>query len=57
MRRNRKCVLSLRLARQLISKGFTLLDIEPSRKAGAGLVFVFENTKEFQRELASLLDS
>ncbi|MBY6087006.1 hypothetical protein [Priestia flexa] len=55
MRRNRKCVLSLRVARQLIAKGYPVLDIEPSRKVGAGLVFIFENSKELQYELERVI--
>ncbi|WP_153301125.1 DUF5659 domain-containing protein [Priestia flexa] len=49
-----KCLFSLRIARQLIEEGFSLVDVEPARK-GRGLVFLFENTSEFQQALARAL--
>lgn len=47
-----KCVLSLRIARHLMTQGFRLVDSEPSRKHFGKLVFIFENTPELDAELA-----
>ncbi|WP_167374922.1 DUF5659 domain-containing protein [Gottfriedia luciferensis] len=49
-----KCILSLRVARHLLSKGFQVIDIEPSRKVNGQLVFIFEETPELIVELAEL---
>lgn len=51
-----KCLFSLRIARQLIKEGYSLVDTEPARK-GSGLVFIFENTPEFQQALARAIKS
>ncbi|WP_176525828.1 DUF5659 domain-containing protein [Bacillus sp. AFS001701] len=47
-----KCILSLRVARHLLAKGFRLIDVEPSRKINGHLVFIFEATPELLEELA-----
>lgn len=47
-----KCVLSVRVAKQLVAKDFKLVDIEPSRRYSGKLVFVFLNTPELDLELA-----
>jgi hypothetical protein len=49
-----KCILSLRVARHLLAKGFRLIDVEPSRKFDGKLVFVFEDSEELRQELANL---
>ncbi|MBT2574861.1 hypothetical protein J7E26_13000 [Bacillus sp. ISL-51] len=45
-----KAVLSLKIARHLLKKGYELLDIEPSRKYGDRLVFIFKNTPQLDAE-------
>jgi hypothetical protein len=47
-----KCVLSVRVAKELVAKDFKLVDIEPSRRYRGKLVFVFINTPELDAELA-----
>jgi len=47
-----KCVLSLKVAKELISKGFHVVDVEPSRRYSGKVVFIFENTLELSSELA-----
>ncbi|WP_369682432.1 DUF5659 domain-containing protein [Alkalihalobacillus sp. LMS6] len=40
-----KCVLSLRVARHLLSQGFEIVDLERSKKF-SGVVFKFKNTEK-----------
>ena len=47
-----KCILSLRVARHLMARGFRLIDSEPSKKHAGKLVFIFENSAELDAELA-----
>ena len=54
---NRKCILSLRVARHLIARGFQIVDIEPGRKFNGQLVFIFENTRELHAELSKLVNN
>lgn len=49
-----KCILSLRVARHLLTRGFRLVDIEPSRKFDGQLVFIFEDTSALRTELSKL---
>ncbi|ASN06849.1 hypothetical protein [Virgibacillus necropolis] len=46
-----KCILSLRVANDLVAKDFQLVYIEPSHKRVGKLVFVFKNSKELEVEL------
>lgn len=47
-----KCILSLRVANDLVEKDFPLVYIEPSHKRPGKLVFVFENSEELETELS-----
>lgn len=47
-----KCVLSLKIAKELVAKDYQLVDIEPSRRYPGKLVFVFLNTPELDAEFA-----
>jgi len=47
-----KCILSLKVAKELVAKDFQLVDIEPSRRYSGKLVFIFKNTPELDAELA-----
>lgn len=49
-----KCILSLRVARQLLANGFQIIDIEQSKKIPGTLVFVFEHTEALEQELSKL---
>lgn len=46
-----KCILSLNLAQYLLAKGFRILNVEKSRKFRNNLVFIFENSSQFQQAL------
>ena len=48
-----KCILSLRVANDLVEKSYPLVYIEPSRKRKGKLVFVFKNSKELEKELTN----
>ncbi|WP_232673943.1 DUF5659 domain-containing protein [Bacillus velezensis] len=45
-----KAVLSMKIARRLIKKGYELIDIEPSIKYKEKLVFIFKNTPQLDEE-------
>lgn len=47
-----KCILSLRVANDLVDKDFPLVYIEPSHKRPGKLVFVFKNSPELENELS-----
>lgn len=47
-----KCILSFRVAKQLLAHGFRLVDIEPSHKIAGNICFIFEDSEALQRELA-----
>ncbi|MTW85094.1 hypothetical protein F3157_05405 [Virgibacillus dakarensis] len=47
-----KCILSLRVANDLVAKDFPLVYIEPSHKRPGKLVFVFNNSEELEEELS-----
>lgn len=50
----RKCILSMRVARHLLTQGFRIVDVEPSRKFIGQVVFIFEDTQELNEELSKL---
>lgn len=47
-----KCILSLRVANDLVARDFPLVYIEPSNKREGKLVFVFKNSQELEDELS-----
>jgi hypothetical protein len=49
-----RCIMSLRVAKQLLAKGFVLTDLQPSTKRQGKLVFIFENTEALEQALAEL---
>lgn len=51
-----KVILSLRIARHLLASGFTIVDVEPSRKVRGEVAFIFEYTPELKAELSKLLN-
>lgn len=53
--KNHKCIHSLRIARALMRKGFTLIDIEPAKKYKTGLVFIFEESTALNAEFKKIL--
>jgi hypothetical protein len=48
-----KCILSLRVAKDLLVKGFELTDLQTSHKRPGKLVFIFENSRQLETELAN----
>ena len=50
-----KCIRSLRVARQLMGRGFLPMDVEKSRKSRGYLVFVFRDTPEFNAALNEIM--
>lgn len=49
-----KCILSIRVAKHLLSNGFRIVDVEPSRKFSGQVVFIFEETPALRKELSKL---
>lgn len=47
-----KCILSLRVANDLVALDYPLVYIEPSHKRPGKLVFVFQNSEELEGELS-----
>lgn len=47
-----KCILSLRVANDLVAMDYPLVHIEPSTKRPGKLVFVFRNSQELENELS-----
>lgn len=45
-----KCVLSVRVANELLAKNYELVTIEPSNRFPGKLVFVFKNSPELEAE-------
>lgn len=41
-----KCIRSMRVARELMSRGFLPMDVEKARKSRGYLVFVFRETPD-----------
>lgn len=50
-----KCIRSLRVARELMRRGFLPMDAEPARKSRGFIVFVFRETDEFSQALNEIL--
>ena len=48
---NLKCIISQKLARILIQKGFIVKDIRPNRDIKNATIFLFDNTEELNRIL------
>lgn len=41
-----KCILSLNLARYLLAQGFSITDVETSKKVPGKIVFIFRNSPQ-----------
>lgn len=52
-----KCVLSLRVARHLLARGFQIVDIEPSRKVRGQLAFIFADSKALNEEISNSIQN
>lgn len=48
-----KCILSLRVANDLVAEKFPLVHIEPSHKRPGKLVFVFKNSDDLEKRLSN----
>nr|WP_186324695.1 hypothetical protein [Paenibacillus bovis] len=49
-----KCILSYRVAKHLLSKGFKIVDLDTSYKIRGNIVFIFEQSEALERELAKM---
>ena len=49
-----KCILSFRVAKHLLSKGCSIVDIETSHKIPGNVVFIFEDTPQLSAALSAL---
>ncbi|WP_419893601.1 hypothetical protein [Oceanobacillus kimchii] len=52
--KQRKVILSLRVADALIKQGFQVIEVRPSTKVRGNAAFVFELTPEFSRALGDI---
>lgn len=52
---NQKCIRSMRVARELMSRGFLPMDVEKSRKSRGYLVFVFRETPDLLETLDEIM--
>jgi hypothetical protein len=50
-----KCILSLHIARYLLAAGFTVIDIDTSKKIRGKLVFIFKNSSQLQEAMQNYL--
>lgn len=50
-----KCIRSLRIARNLMARGFHPINVEHSRKSKGFLTFVFDETPEFTEVLNEIM--
>ncbi|WP_227396699.1 hypothetical protein [Jeotgalibacillus aurantiacus] len=48
-----KCILSLRVAKELIAEDHELIDIQPSHRRPGKLVFVFRNSEGLENKLTA----
>lgn len=50
-----KCIRSMRIARELMRRGFLPMDVEKARKSRGYLVFVFRETGELNAALDDIM--
>ncbi|HWO74378.1 MAG TPA: hypothetical protein VNM69_00515 [Bacillus sp. (in: firmicutes)] len=50
----RKIVLNIRVADELLRRGHTVISVKPSTKVKGRAAFVFKVTPEFERDLTEL---
>lgn len=50
----RKVILNLRIANELINKGFRVIEAKPSTKVKGKVAFIFEANPEFSKALTEL---
>ncbi|ARI78240.1 DUF5659 domain-containing protein [Halobacillus mangrovi] len=50
----RKVIMSLHLANELLTKGFRIIEVKPSTRYKGKAVFIFEATCEFKEELTEI---
>jgi hypothetical protein len=46
-----RCILSLKLARYLLAQGYSIADIDTSKKISGKLVFIFKNSPELNKAI------
>ncbi|KRG13358.1 hypothetical protein ACA30_15790 [Virgibacillus soli] len=52
---NQKCIRSLRIARELMRRGFRPIDAEPARKSPGFIVFIFRDSDELNAALDEIM--
>lgn len=52
----RKVILSLHLANELLTRGFRIIEVKPSTKYKGKAVFIFEATIKFNEELTKIAE-
>jgi len=50
-----KCIRSLRIARELMRRGFLPMDAEPARKSRGNIVFIFRETDALNEALDEIM--
>ncbi|MEK4801032.1 hypothetical protein MHI02_05665 [Oceanobacillus sp. FSL K6-0118] len=55
--KQRKVILSLQIANDLIQRGFSVVEVKPSTKIRGNAAFVFELTQEFSKALTEISES
>ena len=54
--RKSRLIFDAKIARKLLKMGYVVIDIKPNRENTDKSIFVFENTEEFKKALAEILD-
>lgn len=54
--RKSRLIFDAKIARKLLKQGFVVTDIKPNRENTDKSIFIFENTEEFKRALAPIMD-
>lgn len=53
--KNNIVVFTGRIARELLKKGFTIVDVKPNREQPLASVFIFKNEKGLEEEIKKLM--
>lgn len=53
----RRCIRSMRVARELMAAGFPAVDTEPSRQLPGHIVWIFDNSEEFAAALVEIMSA
>lgn len=53
--KKQKCIRSMRIARELMSRGYLPVDVEKSRKSKGYLVFIFRETQDLLEAIDEII--